>query len=312
MPGLAGREDVEFMDAAARLRSKFDFDKQEWANLPLHFAEAPLPAMVIFVRADGSFAVWDPARNHYKLRPGEVAANPALLRRPPVYIFGTKDLWNGLEDHGKVLCNGLIRDWVSWQQKAAPGGAEESEFDRLRRILVLLSPHPDRPKEILRPGHPWRVFVDDTRDFPTIDAGYGPVPVIHVSAGMRRILGLAYLIVWSWREHLAASRLLRRPPVNHVVFMMDEVESHLHPTWQRRIGRALLTVLEGLAPSMRVQALLTTHAPLVLASLEPLFDAGQDRFFVFELDAETGTVTLDGRHGPTNGRNRAGDDPTAP
>jgi AAA domain, putative AbiEii toxin, Type IV TA system len=300
-PKLTGRDGVQITGDMIRFQSSFDFDKQEWKNLPLHFTESPLPAMVILARADGSFAVWDPARNHYKLRPGgrwglldtEVDANPTLLRRPPSYKFEAKELWNGLEDHGKVLCNGLIRDWVSWQQKALPSGAEESEFELLRRILAQLSPHPDRPNEILRPGPPVRIFVDDTRDFPTIDSGYGPVPVLHASAGMRRILGLAYLIVWSWREHLAASRLLRRPPVNNIVFMMDEVENHLHPTWQRRIFPALFTVLSGLAPSMQVQALLTTHAPLVLASLEPLFDPEQDRFFLFDLDADTGTVTLD-------------------
>lgn len=301
MPRLAGRDDVTIHDDFVRLQSKFSFEKQEWASLPLHFAESPLPAMIIFARADGSFAIWDPARNHYKLRPGgkwgvldaEVVASPALLRRPPAYVFRTNELWNGLEDHGKVLCNGLIRDWVSWQQKAAPSGEGESEFDLLRRILEQLSPHPDRSKEILRPGPPVRVFVDDTRDFPTVDSGYGPVPLLHASAGMRRILGLAYLIVWSWREHVAASHLLRRAPVNQIVFMMDEVENHLHPTWQRRIVPALLGVLSGLTPSMQVQALLTTHAPLVLASLEPLFDADHDRFFTFDLDAEAGTVTLD-------------------
>ena len=301
MSNLTNRENIKIIADSIRVHSKFDFEKQEWWNLPLHFTESALPAMVILARADGSFAVWDPARNHYKLRPqprmgvldAEVAASPALLRRPPAYVFGTKELWNGLEDHGKVLCNGLIRDWVSWQQKAAPSGGEESEFELLSRILAQLSPHPDKAKEILRPGPPVRVFVDDTRDFPTIDSGYGPVPILHASAGMRRILGLAYLIVWAWREHLAASRLLRREPVNQIVFMMDEVENHLHPTWQRRIVPALVNVLSGLAPSMQVQAFLTTHAPLVLASLEPLFEPERDRFFLFDLDAETGTVTLD-------------------
>jgi hypothetical protein len=81
--------------------------------------------------------------------------------------------------------------------------------------------------------------------------------------------------------------------VQQIIFLMDEVENHLHPAWQRRIVKALLTVLEGLSPSMRVQAHLTTHAPLVLASLEPIFDPGRDRFFVFDLDAETRRVSLD-------------------
>ena len=74
---------------------------------------------------------------------------------------------------------------------------------------------------------------------------------------------------------------------------MDEVEAHLHPTWQRRIVRALLGVLEGLSPSMRVQAHMTTHAPLVLASLEPIFDPERDRFFVFDLDAAMHSVALE-------------------
>ena len=174
--------------------------------MPLHFPPAPLPALVLLARADGSFAVWDPARNHYKLRPqprwgvsdAETNESPALLRRPPAYVFDAKQLWNGLEAYGKTLCNGLIRDWVSWQQKPANGG--EDEFDLLCRILAQLSPHSDAPGEIIRPGPPVRVFVDDTRDFPTVDMGYGNVPVIHASAGMRRILALAYLVVWSWRE----------------------------------------------------------------------------------------------------------------
>lgn len=179
---------------------------------------------------------------------------------------------------------------MSWQQS---NGAGERPFELLCRILAQLSPHPESPRELIRPGAPVRVFIDDTRDFPTIDIGYGAIPAIHASAGMRRILSLAYLMVWTWREHLAASKLLRRPPVSDVIFLMDEVENHLHPAWQRRIVKALLTVLEGLSPGMQVQACLTTHAPLVLASLEPFFDAARDRFFVFDLDAETGVVTLD-------------------
>jgi len=297
---LAGRGDVDVREGSIRLRSRFDFSRQEWKPLHLHASTTPLPALVLFARADGSFAVWDPARNHHALRPKgrwgvldtETAENPALLRRPPAYVFDTKALWNGLEAHGKTLCNGLIRDWVSWQRQHSGSAAEEGEFELLRRVLAQLSPHPDRPNEILRPGRPVRVFIDDTRDFPTIDSGYGSVPVIHASAGMRRILALAYLVVWSWREHLAASRLLRRPPAQQIVFLMDEVENHLHPAWQRRIVGALLDVLQGLGSSMRVQAHLTTHAPLVLASLEPIFDPERDRFFVFELDADTGTVSL--------------------
>jgi hypothetical protein len=30
---------------------------------------------------------------------------------------------------------------------------------------------------------------------------YGPVPVTQAAAGMRRVLALAYLLVWTWEEH---------------------------------------------------------------------------------------------------------------
>lgn len=296
-------DNVSIHGALARLTTKFNFTTQEWRILALSSARSALPALVVSARADGSFAVWDPARNHYMLRSAgmwgvsdtEAAGNPAVLRRPPAYVFTPDALWNGLESHDKTLCNGLVRDWVSWQRQAPVGASTgaETEFGLLCRLLAALSPHPDRPNEILRPGPPVRVFVDDSRDFPTVDIGYGNVPVIHTSAAMRRILGLAYLVVWSWREHIAASKLLRRPPASRIVFLMDEVENHLHPAWQRRIVPALLSVFESLAPSMSVQAFMTTHAPLVLASLEPIFDVERDRLFVFDLDADNGNVTLD-------------------
>jgi len=65
---------------------------------------------------------------------------------------------------------------------------------------------------------------------------------------------------------------------------MDEVESHLHPEWQRRIVPSVLKVLEELQPGMKVQTCLTTQGPLVLGSLEPISDQQRDRFYAFGLN----------------------------
>ncbi len=283
-----------------QLDSSFDFSEQQWKPSSFAYTQHPLPALIIYARTDGGFAIWDPARNHFKVRPkqrwgvleAEVLADPATLRRPPAYIFTQNELWNGLELHGRIICNGLIRDWVSWQQQR-PESTGGIAFDLLCQTLEMLAPRhgaADEKAEHIRPGPPTRVFVDDARYFPTIDMGYGNLPVIHASAGVKRILGLAYLLAWAYREHVEASTLLHEEPVKNIVFLMDEVELHLHPEWQRRIVPALLKVLEGLSPSMKVQAYLTTHAPLVLASVEPLFDREKDNLFVFDL--ENGTVTL--------------------
>jgi hypothetical protein len=151
----------------------------------------------------------------------------------------------------------------------------------LLRVLEGLSPSTEEP---IKPGRPTRISVEDVRDYPTIDMPYGNIPVVQASAAMKRILGLAYLIVWTWHEHVQASGLLGKKPDSRFVLLIDEIETHLHPQWQRRIVRALVEVVEGLARKTSVQAILTTHSPLVLASLEPFFDEERDALFLFQLD----------------------------
>jgi hypothetical protein len=105
---------------------------------------------------------------------------------------------------------------------------------------------------------------------------YGTVPLVLASAGMKRVISLAYLLVWAWQEHQRASVLLREPEADRVVFLIDEVESHLHPRWQRLFLPALLSAMNQLRSDVQVQVIATTHAPLVLASVEPEFDDVRD------------------------------------
>jgi hypothetical protein len=142
----------------------------------------------------------------------------------------------------------------------------------------------------MEPGEPRRLYLDDVRDYPTFKLPYGNVSLAQLSAGMRRIVGLAYLIVWAWTEHQSACTLLGREPASRVVFLMDEAESHLHPQWQRHIAPSLLGVLEGLSAGMRPQVLMTTHSPMVLASLEPHFNVAKDKLFLFDLEGREVTL----------------------
>jgi len=222
---------------------------------------------VLYARVDGSFSVWDVARG---------------TKVPQGYHFSPDALWNGLSEGDRVLSNGLIRDWVSWQHQ----GTEA--FDQLAMVLKTLSPG---EAEELRPGAPMRVRVDDVREIPTLAMPYGTVPLTYASAGVRRVVGLAYLLVWAWQEHIQASKLLKRPTTEEVVFLVDEIEAHLHPRWQRLLLPAILSVMKALKSSAQVQLLATTHAPLVLASVEPLFDTAQDALFTFDLEGQAVHVT---------------------
>ena len=64
-------------------------------------------------------------------------------------------------------------------------------------------------------GHP-SVSLDDIRHFPTIDLEYVNVAFPHWAAGMKRVLSLAYLLVWTWSEHIQAAELRREKPTDRL------------------------------------------------------------------------------------------------
>lgn len=244
------------------------------------------PGLVFYAMADGSFAVWDPARNYWRSEAADT------LDRPPAYVFSAKEVWEGLQRaDGVWLCNGLIRDWASWQKEKGRA------FDKLVAVLSVLSPS---PAEQLLPGGLTRISLDDVRDMPTLKMPYGQdVAVVHASSGMRRIISLAYFLVWCWEEHLKAKELLGEEPEAKATFLVDEVESHLHPRWQRTVIPALMNVMGKLTASAEVQLIAVTHSPLVMASVEPRFDEQRDAWWDLDLlsrqDASTPTVTFSKR-----------------
>ncbi|HAE21120.1 MAG TPA: hypothetical protein DCG47_02195 [Spirochaetaceae bacterium] len=247
--------------------STFEAKTQSW-SVPQ--GRPAIPGLVFYALADGSFAVWDPARNYWK------AKNEEVRERPPAYIFSPKEVWDGLQrEDGTWLCNGLIRDWAGWQKEKGRA------FEYLVAVLEVLSPSSD---EKIVPGGLTRISLDDVRDMPTLKMPYGlDVAVVHASSGMRRIISLAYFLVWCWEEHLKAKELLGEEPESKTVFLVDEVESHLHPKWQRTVIPALMKVMDKLMESSDVQLIAVTHSPLIMASVEPLFNTEQDAWFDFDL-----------------------------
>ncbi|MRG96984.1 AAA family ATPase [Polyangium spumosum] len=231
----------------------------------------------LYVRTNGAFALWDPARNHQIGTVDLSGPTTAVVAVPP-FVFNEAAVWDGLEHKGKPLCNGLIEDWVTWQLEAQ--NETDHPFHLLTRILTRLS-HPDEP---MKPGKPVRPYLDDVRRFPAIELPYETIPITHASAGMKRIIALTYVLTWMWSEHVRACSMLGWKPAERVVVLFEEPETHLHPKWQRHIVPALLDVLGSLSSEMHPQVLLTTHAPLVLASLEPIFDEERDKLIHFGLE----------------------------
>lgn len=259
-----------------RYESEFLKKEQQWTGRAGRPAN---PGLVLYAMSDGSFALWDPHRNYWRTQEGM-----DIQDRVPAYVFSPKEVWDGLQGENDTrLCNGLIHDWANWQQKE-----RGALFKNLKKVLEALSPS---VAEKLAPGDLTRISLEDVRDIPTIRMPYRQdVPVVHASSSIRRIIALAYFLIWAWEEHKQAAKQRGEPSTKQVIFLIDEVESHLHPSWQRRIVPALTSVMDSLSGDAEVQLIAATHSPLIMASVEPVFDSEKDAWF--DLDFEDGAVTL--------------------
>ncbi len=280
LPPRSGKASISFsftrQAGTEQYESFYDRATQSWSG---RSGRPSNPGLVLYAQVDGSFAVWDPARNYWKK-----SGNRDVQDRPPAYVFSPKDVWDGLQGAEGSLCNGLVRDWASWQRENG------RPFQLLKAALQVMSPS---RTDKLSPGELTRISLDDVRDIPTLRMPYGiDVPIVHASAGMRRMAALTYLLVWAWTEHRNASRLIGQEPTSQLVFLVDEVETHLHPRWQRLILGSLLKVVEELMTGgdAHVQVLAATHSPLVAASVEPLFDEQRDA--LWHLEMKNSAVTL--------------------
>ena len=245
----------------------------------------PNAGLVVYGHADGGFSVWDPARNYWKRRDG----GDDRLAGIPAFVFSPREVWDGLtrdvDGRETVVCRGLVDDWAIWIKENGPSAAQ------MARILVS----PAAPGEKIELGPLRPLARDDAREYPTLRVPYAPEPVriVHASAGLRRIAALAYMLMWSWERHRAYAESQGLAIAHSVIVLLDEVEAHLHPRWQRSILRSVLEVASQLHGAEKLQLIASTHSPLVLASAEPWFDAAQDAWF--DLDLVDGNVALTAR-----------------
>jgi hypothetical protein len=222
-----------------------------------------ISGLVVYARVDGSFAVWDPIN--------KILAD-SIIRKKSSVLLSREDVWNGKDDQ----IEGLIRDWVKWKERPD----KYPEYNTFEKVLLKLAPEDVGPIEI---GEPKRI-PGQRKEVPTIKHPYGEVPIILESAGFKRVITLAYLIVWAWQEHKIQAKLANRKEERQMVILIDEVEAHLHPKWQRKILPALLGIAGDLHPELSLQLIVTTHSPLVLASSETIFLPNTDKLFHLDID----------------------------
>lgn len=232
-----------------------------------------IPGLVLYAMSDGSFAVWDPARNYWQKK-----GNIDVQERAPAYVFNPSQIWNGIStgsgNEKKYLSQGFLTDVTNWKLKNGQA------WELFSQVASLISPA-DEP---LTMGEPRRIDIEETRDIPTINTPLVEnLPIVYASAAVKRILALAYCLVWAWQEHIEAAKQLDQEPEKNIIFLIDEIEQHLHPKWQRLITGSLLNVVKTLNKKANVQLFITTHSPLVMSSCEDFFDAAKDKWIDLDL-----------------------------
>ena len=263
------RYSVERRSAMRPITAVYSYPRRAWS---IDDNQPTLSGLVVYARLDGSFAIWDPM-NH------ALSHSQSGGYRWPGLKFTRDEVW-----HGSNFIEGLIRDWTRWQQRPDLFPA----FDTFRSILSHVYP-PDLgeltiAEPVRLPGIP--------REIPALSHPYGDVPILYESAGVRRIITLAYLLAWVWNQHVIEANLQGRPQEGQMVVLVDEIEAHLHPKWQRMILPGLMEVGNDLHSELSVQWIIASHSPLILASAESTWDPELDRLFHLDMNNE-GKVTFE-------------------
>jgi len=234
--------------------STFDRKRAAWV---LPQGRPAKQGLVVYAMLDGSFSVWDPARN-YRKDSGETSAE-----RQPAFVFTHTEAWKGKENRdGSKSCNGILEDLVFWIMEKGEA------YQQLKSALETLSP----PQEPITLGEIERMM--DAQRYPCVRMPYknrNEIPVVLLSSAIKRMLGIAYYLVWAWQEHKIASQMTGEPETTDITVIIDEIEAHLHPRWQKSFLQMLKETVVNLTGCVNTQFIVSTHSPLVMASCEDFF-----------------------------------------
>ena len=147
-----------------------------------------------------------------------------------------------------------------------------TEFEAWVRVQEALSSERPAAKRVLGAfetavkrflpgyGNPRMVGASESGSFFVIDRGEATLPVEMLSDGERGVLA----IVLDLTRRLAQANPELDDPAGEAeaVVLIDEIELHLHPGWQRRIVRNLAETFP------KCQFIATTHSPQVIGEVE--------------------------------------------
>ena len=169
------------------------------------------------------------------------------------------DAWRRADKCSRHICGEVIENTEGWNQSPGPYSAglkNHPQTDSWHRFILpaveigtrdipnfALLPDYERPTEEIHANS------DDAHQ----------LYVGHLSSGTEgTLLWIRWLALKILHHYEFAEDWHEQP----AILLIDEIENHLHPTWQRRVIPALLEHFPGL------QIFATTHSPFVVAGLK--------------------------------------------
>ena len=154
----------------------------------------------------------------------------------------------GLYDAEDLLCR---LDYSSLKN----GREAEEQLDSLKKLIAAMLPDVQDPNDIEILGPPQS---DPSRPGGVrVKTPYGSVPLDQVSLGYRTMFAWIVDIGWRLIERYPGSQ---NPLHEPAIVLVDEIDLHLHPLWQRKVRETLV----GHFP--QVQFIATAHSPLMAQS----------------------------------------------
>ena len=160
---------------------------------------------------------------------------------------------------GEMICGEVIRDSETHNYIPGPDvrgylNHPHAQLDRIRVIRGMAVNTTD-----IRNFDNLSIWEQPSYSAYTEDADSVPIYLGHLSSGTEgTLLWIRWLALKMVHHYKFEDSWEKRP----AILLIDEIENHLHPTWQRRVIPALLEHFPGL------QIFATTHSPFMVAGLK--------------------------------------------
>ena len=136
------------------------------------------------------------------------------------------------------------------------GKTAKALLSKLKDALAKLLPDVERGTDITLYG-PATPGKDTTKTGVHVRTPYGEVPISALSLGYQTVAALAVDLAWKLFERYPKSGDPLQQPA---IVLIDEIDLHLHPVWQRSIKKTLGEFFP------QIQFVATAHSPLMAQS----------------------------------------------